>query len=479
MQKRLSHCSFRFESDFAPQRRVWMAPERPMDDAQRMKQVVEIFTSPEIAPAKMIRPSAPHLKTVDEYPKDAEGHIMHPFLNRRLSDAEIAQQREWDKKLPAIYRMDHDVPPEEMPSKLELPPGKELYVFGGEHNAKGVVDKMSNAYPANKMNFYPGQSLDEMVTKAKALGDQVPKEQLKGATATVMVDPDVFFGDKDAKSMEAALKELCKTLKDYGMQVTVSTAPPIGDYFYDKGGPADFGAQKADWKKTEAARDKRSVFNELVRKLYLGKESVDKVLEADVGFSFYKDSSRIHPDYRSNNAYLNGAGLDLAAKIFAAGINKANGVESVPGVAPKIVPTVVSNPDVTPIDYVPEFSADIPETVTARLEKLVQIVKELREGKADEKPSEEIAKIKNEIQWAKDQGVEVEQIAQLDQDFQKEIPKVLLKFAEARLKTFSDAYVKPSAYEVHQAILAIEEAEKAGADKEKVVELKKAVGQYV
>jgi len=79
----------------------------------------------------------------------------------------------------------------------------------------------------------------------------------------------------------------------------------------------------------------------------------------------------------------------------------------------------------------------------------------------------------------KDQGVDPAQIDLLEKDLQLEMPKVLLQYAESRVKNLSYAMAKPSAYEVHQVILAIEEAEKAGADKEKTAELKKEMEKYV
>lgn len=447
--------------------------------------VFDTFKTGERVPASSIRLSPPYFKSVDEYEKNAKGEILSPWSGLPMTPYALFCAREADAKYPAIYKIKHDVPPDTMPAKLELPAGKELFVFGGPHNGRGVADRVAGEYKNTKLNFYSGNTLEEMLAQAKGLSG-MPKDKLDGSTATIMVDPEVFFGDKDAKTLGNTLTELCKTLKDYGMKVTVSTAAPIGGYFDDKGGLTTKESQMSGWKKTEAARDKRSYFNEAIRKLFLAKNGVDKVLETDMAFQDYQDSARMHPDYinkTGNASHMSAEAFDLAARIWASGINAVNG--AAPADRSKDKP----RKQVGTVSESIEINADIPAkkplaktenfSGKERLNNLIQVLKDMADGKFPDKPRDFKDKALADLEWAKTQEIDVGTIEKLEKDLKTEMPKLLVKIAEQYVQVLKDSPTKPTEYNTSLAIAAIDEAEKAGVDKEKIVSLKKAVREAV
>lgn len=489
MSKLLSCKQSLSASIFAAKRSVFKAgPEAPKDAAPEkgkeqkkegpkdILQALATIGTNEVLSPKELRMSAPCFRTPDQYPRDAEGHILSMVTGRRMTDAEIKRDWEFYDKLPAIYKIKHDVPPDTMPEKLDLPKGKELFVIGGEHHAGKVADKLSAQYKDTKVNFMQGQTLGDMVKAAQGMGDKFPKEKLAGSTVTLMVDPDIFFTEQSAKDMENQLGELVKILKGYGLNVAFATAAPIGDYYYEQGGPTSQFEQLKDWKKTDAARDKRSAFNECVRKLFLNKGGVDRVMETDMAFEFYKAHGRIHPEYRDKNAYLNGNGIDLAARIFAQGINVANGGPANPGngVVPKeggggkIEAPAVIVESAKPLNVPPiNPPVELAEGPKLRMESLVRTIAAMRDGTLTAKPNEVIEKALRDIQWAKDQGIDVAQIEAVEKDLKKELPKFLITFAEARVDQILKTKPKPTEYNLAQTIIAVDDAQKALNEAEK------------
>lgn len=472
-----------------PKRSVFKAgPEAPKEGAPEkgkaekkegpkdILQALATIGTNEVLSPKELRMSAPCFRTPDQYPRDAEGHILSMVTGKRMTDAEIKRDWEFYDKLPAIYKIKHDVPPDTMPEKLDIPKGKEVFVIGGEHHAGKVAEKLSSQYKDTKVNFMQAQSLGDMIKAAQDMEGKYPKEKLAGSTVTLMVDPDIFFTEQTAKDMENQLSQLVKILKGYGLNVAFATATPIGDYYYEQGGPGSKFEQMKDWKKTDAARDKRSAFNEAVRKLFLNKGGVDRVMEADMSFGFYKEHTRLHPEYRSKNAYLNDNGIDLAARIFAQGINVVNGGQANPGngVIPKegggskIEAPAVIVESAKPLNVPPiNPPVELAEGPKLRMENLVRTIAAMRDGTLTAKPNEVIEKALRDIQWAKDQGVDVAQIEAVEKDMKRELPKFLVTFAEGRVAEILKAQLKPTEYNLSQTIIAVDDAQKALNEAEK------------
>ena len=476
-------------SMFAAKRSIFKAgPEAPKEGAPEkgkepkkegpkdILQALATIGTNEVLSPRELRVSAPCFRTPDQYPRDAEGHILSMVTGRRMTDAEIKRDWEFYEKLPALYKIKHDVPPDAMPEKLDIPKGKEVFVIGGEHHAGKVAEKLSGQYKDTKVNYLQGQTLNDMVKAAQDMGDKFSKEILAGSTVTMMVDPDIFFTEQSDKEMEAQLNQLVKILKGYGLNVAFATAAPIGDYFYEQGGPTSKFEQMKDWKKTYAARDKRSSFNEAIRKLFLNKAGVDRVIETDMSLEFYKEPTRIHPEYRGNNAYLNDNGIDMAARIFAQGINVANGGPSNPGsgVKPKEgggskveAPAVIVE-SARPLNLPPiNPPVELAEGPKLRMESLVRTIAAMRDGTLTAKPNEVIEKALRDIQWAKDHGVDVADIEAVEKDMKRELPKFLITFAEARVTEILKTKPKPTEYNLAQTIIAIDDAQKALNEAEK------------
>lgn len=484
----------------APQRLIFKhekAPEQmpPSDSQEKPKpapksygSIYDVFKSAqagEAVPASAVRVSVPRFKPVEEYPRDEKGRILDPVFKRPMSAYQIACAREWYNKLPAVYRMEHDPVPEAMPEKLALPAGKELFLFGGANNGKGVLDHLSAQYKDSKMNFFQGQTLAEMVVQAKSLEGKYSKEQLAGSTAAIMVDPDIFFDQTSYEKMEGDLKELCKILKGLGLKVAVSGAPQIDDYFYEgKDGPKSRNEQRNNYLRTAGPRDKRSKFNEAIRQMQMSGGDIDKVLECDIPLQHFLLGVNLHPDYRKNGSYLNDNGLDMVARIFADGINRMNGAKVAPAKPKEGGPASAGNDEAEargadaakePNFDAPGFSPTAERNPRERMERLIRVVRLLREGKMVDQPREVLNQAVRDIEWAKREGIDPTEVETLEKNLKEEMPKLLLRFAEAKVADLTREGHQPDSLEVYEAIIAVEEAEKAGADKEKIAALKKAI----
>jgi hypothetical protein len=458
--------------------------EKPKAAPKSYGNIYDVFKSlqkGEAVPASAMRVSVPRFKSVDEYPRNAKGQILDPVFGRVMNAYQLHCAREWYDKLPAVYKMEHDPVPDAMPEKLAIPADKELFLFGGANNGKGAFDQLSGQYKDNKMNFLQGQTLAEMIEQAKTLQTKYGKEKLAGSTAAIMVDPDIFFDGTSAEKIDADLKELCKTLKGLGLKVAVAGAPQIEDYFYGEGGPKNKDEQRANYKKTEVPREKRSKFNETIRKIQMSGGDIDKVFETDVPLQHFLMGTNLHPDYRKTGSYLNDNGLNMVARIFADGINRLNSAVVAPGKVKEgeVVEAGAQKPvgdgGKKPNFDVPKVSPTGEKNPRERVERLIKVLQMLREGKMVDQPREVVNQAARDIEWAKQEGIDPAQVEELEKNLKVEMPKLLLRFAEAKVDALSKEGRHPDALEIYEAIVAVEEAEKVGVDKEKIATMKKKI----
>lgn len=399
------------------------------------------------------------LKVIEQY------EILDPKTKMPLNYMQLAQERAWEQRLPAIYKIKHEVPPENMPDRLEIPEGKKAYVFGGDHHARGIQENLAGKYGKEKIEFKNVNKIGDLTDRVQELaGLSGPeREKLQGSTATIIFDPDLFFeSGVNYETLRGALEKACGILKnDLKMKVVVAAVPPIGDYYvqqYDaqRKGQLSRPEEEAFHDRTKDARETRVQLNEWMRKTRMAGGVVDGVLDLDFHFANPRLGTLLWPDLRDTGAYLNKKGLEFATKIVAGGVNSANGT-------PK---EATQNVAEAPHGFLsPKGMLSLEEKPAAqRFGHLAQLVQSMQTGQESEKPLFQ-AEYMKELDWAKSFGFTDDDIQRLVSAPDRMTPILLQQYAEKWVKIAEENH--ESVFE-EQAKKAISQANILGAEPEKI-----------
>lgn len=399
------------------------------------------------------------LKVVEQY------EILDPKTKMPLNYMQLAQERAWEQRLPAIYKIKHEAPPQNMPNGLEIPEGKKAYVFGGDHHAKGIQENLANQYGKEKVEFKPVNKIKDLNDRVQEFANLSPdeKRKIEGSTATIIFDPDLFFEPGvDYQALRGALEKACGTLKnDLKMKVVVAAVPPIGDYYvqqYDtqRKGQLSRPEEEAFHNRTKDARETRVQINEWMRKTQMAGGVVDGVMDLDFHFANPRLGTLLWPDLRDTGAYLNTKGLEFATRIVAGGVNSVNGT-------PK---EATQNVAEAPREFLsPKGMLSLEQKPAAeRFRHLVQLVQDMRAGQESDKPLFQ-AEYMKELDWARGVGFSDEDIQRLVGAPDRMTPIFLQEYAE---KWVSIAEGNHETLFEEQAKKAISEANVLGADPEKI-----------